>query len=185
MVGRAFASSLETTRAQDDSLNSLVRSRPFLDIIKQYAVEDVQVVADVLEIAPHSAAGPRSSASKAYLGLLLHQLLRPGSGQIRKYYLNVTYTPVLTTIVESTDVYTDHDKESVEKIVETANNLSLPFCQLELMRILKDGSSTEHGTSVESHPAIALVEATKASIEKDQLMWQELISVLDNRIKQT
>ncbi|KAK5012524.1 RNA polymerase II mediator complex subunit [Cryomyces antarcticus] len=168
MVGRAFASSLETTRAQDDSLNSLVRSRPFLDIIKQYAVEDVQVVADVLEIAPHSAAGPRSSASKAYLGLLLHQLLRPGSGQI-----------------QSTDVYTDHDKESVEKIVETANNLSLPFCQLELMRILKDGSSTEHGTSVESHPAIALVEATKASIEKDQLMWQELISVLDNRIKQT
>ncbi|TKA67900.1 hypothetical protein B0A49_10004 [Cryomyces minteri] len=168
MVGRAFASSLETSRAQDDSLNYLVRSRPFLDIIKQYVVEDVRAVADGLEIAPYSTAGPRSSASKAYLGLLLRQLLRPGSGQI-----------------QSTDIYREHDEESVEKIVETANNLSLPFCQLELMRILKDGSSTEHDMSVEGHPAIALVEATKASIEKDRPMWQELISVVDNRIRQT
>lgn len=68
-------------------------------------------------------------------------------------------------------------EHQVATIVETADLLSLPFCQLGLQQIFAMSAST--GDNTDENVSGALIIAIKRAVEQNQPYWSDLISGLE------
>ena len=84
-------------------------------------------------------------------------------------------------VLQTTDCSLDLPQKSLEDqvstIVNAADDLSLPFCQLELRQIFELNKSSSDGS--DDTVSVALLEAIKAAVDNDRSNWSDLIAGLD------
>ena len=79
-----------------------------------------------------------------------------------------------------TDLNSKSPEQQVSSIVEAANELSLPFCQLEIQHIFSVESTTSENTA--DAISSALLHAVKTAVERDQPTWADLLSGLESSL---
>ncbi|KAF2176168.1 hypothetical protein K469DRAFT_678997 [Zopfia rhizophila CBS 207.26] len=139
----------------DAQISSLLSSNRLRTIIRQFAVIDVQRLSKALGIGMQSVSEAVSSRIKS----LLDGLLDPANAlQLSQKTLD----------------------EQVRTVVDSADDLSLPFCQFELRQIFcANGTSSDPSDDTIS---AALLEAIKTAVEKDQSPWSDLVAGLDGEL---
>lgn len=82
----------------------------------------------------------------------------------------------LTSLTIVADLSQKSLEQQIIAIFDSANELSLPFCQLEIRQICSvDVTSAD--TSAETISS-ALLQAVKTAVEKDQSSWYNLVAGL-------
>ncbi|OCL08825.1 hypothetical protein AOQ84DRAFT_388572, partial [Glonium stellatum] len=143
--------SLYASTDLDNHLTSLLSSNRLLALLRQFAVHDVQTFATT------SGIGSDSTTGIAAVKRALDRLLDPAN---------------------SLDLPKKSLEDQVSTIVNAADDLSLPFCQLELRQIFELNKSSSDGS--DDTVSVALLEAIKAAVDNDRSNWSDLIGGLDS-----
>jgi len=167
----ATADAALTTRLQ-----AILSSKGMLSVLKKCAVDDAQQLLDCIGINSSQATVANSSqatvANSAPLKQLLDCLLDPAGSLGKLRPLNLQ-----TAVLNHTGIAAVPYDERVRRIIELADDLSLPFCQLALRHALSSGS--HNSDSMKDGPAVALFGAINTALEGEHMIWTELISGLD------
>lgn len=139
--------------ASQAQVASLLSSNRVRVVVKHFALHDVQSLSTSLGIGAQTS----SEVTHSGLKLLLDGLLDPGNR--------------LGLSGKSTE-------QQVATVVDAADYLSLPFCQLEIRQLFA-ASSSDAEDSLNARSA-ALLEAIKLAVEKDQSPWSDLIAGLES-----
>jgi mediator of RNA polymerase II transcription subunit 12 len=135
----------------DAQISGLIASNRLRSIIRYFAIYDRKSLDEVFGIESSSAEAV-SSCMKS----LLDGLLDP-SGSL--------------CLADSTI------ENQVTNVVNAADELSLPFCQLELRHIFSVNPPQSEAYNAASN---ALLDSIKTAVEEDQPSWSELVAGLDN-----
>ncbi|ORY11541.1 hypothetical protein BCR34DRAFT_484023 [Clohesyomyces aquaticus] len=142
------ASARQLPPALATQVNNLLSSNRLRSVVRHLAVSNTQLVSKALDIGAH----PTSEIMNARIKSLLDGLLDPTDqlGLARKTL-----------------------EQQVDLVVNTANDLGLPFCQLEIRQIFAMSEGSAETISA------AFLEAIKAAVEKNVSPWSDLVAGLD------
>lgn len=85
----------------------------------------------------------------------------------------------VSVILTGTGLSTLSQREQLMQLGRIANDLSLPFCQLEIQHLLMPESGASAQCDHQTELAASLFEITIHAGESDHLVWLELVSSLD------
>ncbi|KAF2477271.1 uncharacterized protein BDR25DRAFT_390811 [Lindgomyces ingoldianus] len=142
------ASSRQLSPALANQITNLLSSNRLRSVLRHFAVSDIQLLSRSLGVGVRSPAGILNSRLKS----LLDGLLDPAD------HLELTQKSL---------------EQQVYAVIDSANDLSLPFCQLEIRQFsaMCDSSAEEISN--------AFLEAIKAAVEKNESPWSDLVAGLD------
>lgn len=135
-----------------DKILALVKSEGLMAVVRPAAVRDVDALANDLSIGG-------STPAPSYIETLLDHALDP-NGE-----LHISRLP---------------KDAQVRKIIGSADDLSLPFCQLQIRHLLSSPSSNDNSSGdamVDNEDGVesALLDAIKAAIDREGSSWAELL----------
>ncbi|KAH7126743.1 hypothetical protein B0J11DRAFT_558277 [Dendryphion nanum] len=133
-------------------MSSILSNHRLLAIMRFYATSSVKLLSSALGIGEVVFSEQTCHQIKA----LLDRLLDPTD------HLGLSHKAI---------------DEQVSIVVNTADYMSLPFCQLEIRQMFSSNTSQSE-ISVDSMSA-ALLEAVKLAVEKDQSSWCDLVAGLE------
>jgi mediator of RNA polymerase II transcription subunit 12 len=148
----------------------MLSSKRLLDVVRHFAVRDVQLLSTIMGIGKQST----TQTQRIHIKTLLDGLLDPTNHLRMSFQVHPFEFNPLTFI---TDLNQRSLEQQVLLIVDSTNELSLAFCQLQIRHIFStDVASAD--TSIESISS-ALLQAVKTAVEKDQSSWSNLIDGLE------
>ncbi|KAF2703949.1 hypothetical protein K504DRAFT_417440 [Pleomassaria siparia CBS 279.74] len=131
---------------------AMLLNKRLLAVVRHFAIHDITLLSTSFGLGIQMA----SSDLHSYVKSILDNLLDP---------------------IHSLDFSHKSFAEQIATVVESANELSLPFCQLEIRHIFSmDAASFD--TSAETISS-ALLQAVKLAVENDQSSWSTLIAGLE------
>jgi mediator of RNA polymerase II transcription subunit 12 len=154
------------TQASQSRLERMLSSDQVRAIVKHFALKNAQSLCDHLGIGSSSY----SDSTFSCLRSLLDSLLDPS----HSLGMHIQYRSLKTALTLATGLSQKSTVEKVKTIVEAADPLSLPFCQIQIRLLFSMNVGIVDTTSG------ALLEAIKVAVEKNQSPWFELVAGLDN-----
>lgn len=123
------------------------------------------------------AAQQKSPAAAMNISQIINSLLDPDNETGRRY----PYTSVVSPLT-SIDLSSSDPEIQVMRLMEMADEFSLPFCQLKLRQLIelrKDAiSHSADGTQI--NIATALFEGAKSAVANGNTTWPIFLSVLED-----
>lgn len=160
-----------TGHKDQDRLLQLFSSDRLLSVLKHFAIHDTQSVSTLIAGDNQRPTHANHTPMKA----LLDRLLDPVGHLGKPPQSCLPYCSNLAAGLSTKTL-----QRQVATVVESADQLSLPFCQLELHQIfLTSASQAENAAEGVS---AALLAAIKTALEKDLPCWSDLILGLDSGI---
>ena len=148
----------------------MLSSDRLLNVVRHFAVCDVRLLSTIMGIGKQTT----TQTLRTHIKTLLDGLLDP-TNYLRMLYQ--VYPFGLNPLTFIADLNQRSLEQQVVLIVDSTNELSLAFCQLQIRHIFAtDVASAD--TSVESISS-ALLQAVKTAVEKDQSSWSNLIDGLE------
>jgi mediator of RNA polymerase II transcription subunit 12 len=162
-------SSTSLTPAIQNQITSLFSSNRVRTVLRHFALQGTQLFATALGI------GSESVGQTSSLKNILDGLLDPSNklGMLRCISLTLNANCDAALSQRSLE-------DQVGSIVDAADYLSLPFCQLEI-RQLFSMTTADAENSVDTISS-ALLEAVKSAVEKDESPWSDLITGLETNL---
>jgi mediator of RNA polymerase II transcription subunit 12 len=90
------------------------------------------------------------------------------------------FSPSSVTLLTALELSTLSYRDQLARLISIADDLSLPFCKLEIQHLLssESGLSIEHGNK--DNLASALFDAVTHAVDSNNLVWLELVQGLDS-----
>jgi mediator of RNA polymerase II transcription subunit 12 len=144
----------------------MLSSDRLLNVVRHFAVCDVRLLSTIMGIGKQTTV----QTLRTHIKTLLDSLLDP-THHLRKS--SQVYSFELSPLTFIADLNQRSLEQQVVLIVDSTNELSLAFCQLQIRHIFStDVASVESISS-------ALLQAVKIAVEKDQSSWSNLIDGLE------
>ncbi|KAK8185417.1 uncharacterized protein BKA78DRAFT_356261 [Phyllosticta capitalensis] len=150
----------QTRRGQSARLDALLHSQRLLQVLRYHAPRTPQEFCVVMGISPpvgNAHASPPLDEKRF---------------KVIKQMLDLMMDP--NNALGLSDLEAD---EEASTLVNAADDLSVPFCQLELQLLFK--IHTESDEEGEVGVADAIIAAIKESVESDKSVWSDLLTGLD------
>lgn len=164
---------LETCAPQapaiDTQISGLLASNRLRSIIRYFGIVDRKSLDEALGVEASSG-----EALSLCMKSLLDGLLDP-SGSLRKF--SIPASPPCKLLIKRIGLAECSLENQVTSIVNVADELSLPFCQLELRHIFSANPAQSEAYDAAS---TALLESIKTAVEEDRSAWSDLVAGLDS-----
>ena len=166
---------IASTNNLEERLFSLISRPTFIGFLKRAAVENRELLASSLGLSSSETAGATGAAvriARRIVDFLVDPLCHRGG--MRPHYAS-------NTLPDGTGSAEVRPGDRFPKLLEIADELSLPFCQLQMRTLL---SSSIIGSVSGADVATDLFKAITEVSDDNGCVWPELIRNLDYRLAQ-
>ncbi|KAF2867173.1 hypothetical protein BDV95DRAFT_582708 [Massariosphaeria phaeospora] len=131
--------------------NRFLSTHPLVTVVRYFAIHDTKFLSRSLDMAQSSSSEETASLVKTLLVGLIDPLNQLGLNK-------------------------KSPEQQISVIVNCADDLSLPFCQLHVQQLFSSGNGSAETTK--DTVSAALLEAVRIAVEKDQSSWPDIVAGL-------
>lgn len=148
------------------NVDGTVQSQSMMQIESLFATQDMRTLLRRLVLLDPDS----------FIRLLVLPLLQHGTSKVTDL-LNATCDYLLVG---------EHGPKQVttEVLLNTANDLSLPFCQLKLTTMLRESTTMQSGEHARSGHFDALDNAIKSAVQSGNTAWASIVPLLESSVAQ-
>lgn len=152
-----------------EQLSTLLSSSPVLEILKHYTLTDTS------HISKLSTASLNGELKRQYLQVSLSSLLDP-QGELGEHIFAMH--DGVSQLMRLQGLASKSPEQQIFAIFDIASELSMPFCRCMVQQIFASDPIPTEGSS--DGLSVALLNAIKSALEKDQPSGLELLATLDS-----